>query len=437
MAVRFNAVAEAIRRTTNLPNYNSTYTMMAWYYVVNFTNTGFGNMDLMVLSAPSDASLPFDLIQITHSGAATPRQLILFTTNPQTAELGSQINGTTWYHLAMVRESATSLKLYLDGVLDITNTLNVGTSRVAPTHMDFGAWSLATSRTPDFRVKGIKVWAGTALTAEQIKIEMQTLRPHFYTNLNTFDPVFTGSGERTRDYSGNGYNLSEVGTLTDEDDPPVSYGAPPLIYPIAVGAAAQTISPTGIDSTASVGGPTLTGAATISPSGVASTVAIGSHTLSGAATISPGGIASTAQVGEPSLSGAATIGPSGVGSTATVGEPTLTGAATISPTGVASTSSVGSHTLTPGGVTISPSGISSTVTIGNPIVTDLGNLISPVGIPSTLTIGNPWITTEESPECIRDWNIDDVVLTRSQVIIQQMTLPRSTGTPSGDHDWTI
>lgn len=42
-----------------------------------------------------------------------------------------------------------------------------------------------------------------------------------------------------------------------------------------------------------------------------------------------------------------------------------------------------------------------------------------------------------SPDCIHDWNIEDVVLEASTIIIEQMTLTSSAQTPTGDNDWTI
>lgn len=48
------------------------------------------------------------------------------------------------------------------------------------------------------------------------------------------------------------------------------------------------------------------------------------------------------------------------------------------------------------------------------------------------------IVPEVSPDCIHDWNIEDVVLEASTIIIiEQMTLTSSVQTPTGDNDWTI
>lgn len=64
--------------------------------------------------------------------------------------------------------------------------------------------------------------------------------------------------------------------------------------------------------------------------------------------------------------------------------------------------------------------------------------------PTSYWSGEYWPKTGEdvepvpvSPDCIHDWNIEDVVLEASEIIIQQMTLTRSTSTPTGDNDWTI
>lgn len=167
------------------------------------------------------------------------------------------------------------------------------------------------------------------------------------------------------------------------------------------GAAAQTVSPTGITSAQALGSPTVTpGAVTVSPTGVGSAETVGSPTLTvvpPAQSVNPTGVASAEAVGAPTVTpGAVTLSPTGIASAGTVGPPTVTpGPVTVSPAGVASTGAVGTPTLTPGPVTVSPTGVAGAESVGAPTVSVAapGALtVSPTGIASGELIGTPTLT---------------------------------------------
>jgi hypothetical protein len=148
------------------------------------------------------------------------------------AVTGTDISTATWYHLAMVRESATALKLYLNGVLDATATQDI-TGRSAVTRMEIGAESSSDSNPFNGRIAAIKAWS-TALTLAEVVNEIPTILPRKFSNLYGWWPCFPGATERLRDYSGNGRSWTESGTLSDEDPPRISWGAPSqsyLLYP--------------------------------------------------------------------------------------------------------------------------------------------------------------------------------------------------------------
>lgn len=375
MSVLIDTVGEYLSRTTSLPDVNGVFTFMGWVYRINDLNA------LSVIAASTNAvATNVDGIITTADGVTLSAYTNAGVVN------GSVLNANEWHHVALVRESPTSLKLYLDGVLDATNTNNVGTGRTVTVFVIGGNATLPLGG----RYAGWKQWSA-ALTIDEVKQEIHTLRPQRYANLVSWFPMWPGSGERTRDYSGAGLNLTENGTISDADPPPVTYGAVSEPFVFSTAAGDQTISPSGIASTALIGSPTLTSAATISPSGIGSTTLIGEPTLSGAATISPSSISSTTVVGDPVVSGATIISPPGVESTSSVGEPTLTSAATISPGGIDSTVVIGSHSLT-NVATISPSGVSSTAVVGSHVLSAGNVTISPTGIPSTILIGNPIVS---------------------------------------------
>lgn len=72
------------------------------------------------------------------------------------------------------------------------------------------------------RIHAIKIW-NTALTEAEIAQEVYTVAPRKLDSLWGWNPTRPGSGERAKDYSGNGRNWTEGGTLTDDDPPPISW----------------------------------------------------------------------------------------------------------------------------------------------------------------------------------------------------------------------
>jgi len=229
MAVRFDAAADRLLRTTDLLDYNAAYTWMAWVYLVS---------DLNAVStfwcANNDTANNRDWVKTDIDG--TTLELIATIGGTGTAVPGTNLSVATWYHIAVVRESATSLKAYLNGVLDITNTRDV-TGRTAATRMEHGAFRSTNANPSDSRVDRIKAWSA-ALTLEEVQAERWLIRPQRTANLYGFWPTFPGATERMLDYSGNGRAWTEAGTLTDEDPAPVDWGAqsPRIILPAAVAA---------------------------------------------------------------------------------------------------------------------------------------------------------------------------------------------------------
>lgn len=219
MSVRFDAAADRLLRTTDLPDYNGVWAWCAWgqiavdlnansaFYSENDNTTG--NVDLLRTTTAGDVLE----IRVVVAGAAT-------TVGGGTLTVG------TWYHLALVRESAASLKLYIDGALSATNTRDV-TGRAAASRQEMGGFRSTNTFPLDGKVFATKVWAGgTALTLAEVQQEMRTVRPVRLTNLYGWWPLRPGSTERLKDYSGNGRDWTEAGTLADEDHPPISWGAP-------------------------------------------------------------------------------------------------------------------------------------------------------------------------------------------------------------------
>ena len=74
------------------------------------------------------------------------------------------------------------------------------------------------------RVAHAKVWAARLTQAEFMR-EKWSARPCRMANLSSWSPLLVNA----KDYSGNGHNWTENGTLTYEDGPPVGWGAAPYV----------------------------------------------------------------------------------------------------------------------------------------------------------------------------------------------------------------
>jgi hypothetical protein len=218
MSVRFDAAGEYLRRTTGLPNIQATYTLMGWYYI-SVDRDFYGTLAILNNASNENDNLTLD---------ADGTTVAIYAAN--TGVTGSTLSVGQWYHLAMVRESSSVVKLYLNGVLDLTNT--TATGYFGATENLYVGDLPGTGQGFNGRAAGFKMW-DTALTQAEVQAEVYTLRPQRFTNLLSWSPVFPGSGERTRDYSGNGYDWTETGTVTDEDGPPVGWGGrPQMLSPV-------------------------------------------------------------------------------------------------------------------------------------------------------------------------------------------------------------
>lgn len=144
------------------------------------------------------------------------------------------INQGSWYHIAIVRESTTLLRGYVNAASDVTNAENVATRTTPPTPDIFPYAGSAA-----YRAGHLKVWTA-ALTAAEVANEMQAIRPLRQTDLWAWYPQL--AGDRTLDWSGNGRTLTENGTISDAVDPGITFGGS-VLYPMQDGAPAGGSTP--------------------------------------------------------------------------------------------------------------------------------------------------------------------------------------------------
>lgn len=226
MAIRIDASGDYLRRTANLPS-TSAFTATCWFYYVA-TRSAFAYFLGVDDASSAYILLGFDNannLEIAYSSGATENN---FAAAPATS---------AWHFMAL-RANGTNVKGFHRTLAGTWQTVTSSvTPSFTPTGMYFGSDGF--DEWVNCRLAGIKVW-DAALTDAEIENEAETLMPQRFANLNLWTPGFPGSGERTRDYSGNGRNLTEGGTLTDEDAPPIAYGARSLWFPfVAAGGSTQ------------------------------------------------------------------------------------------------------------------------------------------------------------------------------------------------------
>lgn len=221
MAVRFDAAADRLLRTANLPSYDANYTMTAW---IRLTSLGAGGYASVFVLNTDSTSTDYDWYGINRSGSTYRLTSVINN---------SEINGSvsigvaTWAFLAIVR-SANNLRTIYRGnvtaaaVSDHTNTANVS-SRSAISRMELGAWTTGNTDPYNGLVANIKIWT-SALSLSEIIQAQQATRPYRFANLHGWWPCFAGAAERLRDYGANGYDWTAGGTLTDEAGPPRPWG---------------------------------------------------------------------------------------------------------------------------------------------------------------------------------------------------------------------
>jgi len=134
---------------------------------------------------------------------------------------GGSVAAATWLHLAMVRESNTVLKAYLNGALVATHTTDIS-GRSSVTRQEMGGQSASNNGPLDGRMAHAKMWDAALSVAEVIN-EMAVARPVRFANLWNWAPLWDSAF--VFDQSGAAHDWSTAGSLSTEDGPAVAYGA--------------------------------------------------------------------------------------------------------------------------------------------------------------------------------------------------------------------
>lgn len=137
---------------------------------------------------------------------------------------GSAIPIGSWFSLFMVRSGLT-VSTYVNNVLDITVGSINNSGLGAVTKNNVASWQGTTEYLNGYMESMIA--AQVAWTTTEIQAQGLRRYPVRADALVGWWPVFPGSGERERDYSGNGSNWSLIGTPGDiAVNAPIVWGAP-------------------------------------------------------------------------------------------------------------------------------------------------------------------------------------------------------------------
>jgi hypothetical protein len=215
MALKFNAASQAFR-TATAPNHNAAYTILCWGRLdadtnnfSHFLHIG-GNKDF------SDGNT--DFIGTASDGTTLRWACTGGATDSVGTGAAVAIGSYAWY--ALVRESATSLKVYrgtnsTDGALVATLTNDVS-ARAAASSVAFGSYN-------GFGIDGAiakpRIWT-RALTLAQLHAELASATVVDATNLWS-SPPFSGASVAAGliDDSGNSRDFSSTGTVVLTSDP--------------------------------------------------------------------------------------------------------------------------------------------------------------------------------------------------------------------------
>lgn len=166
MAYEFAASSSQYLTTSSAPTVSSTMTIACWANVTSTTTTqqfasiGFVGPLLYRYVIRIVATSNVQFLAVGEVGGVG---------TPGSATSAGTVTANTWIHGAGVAESYTSRKVYRNGVLDGTSTVDIGTF-VAPTYMSVGA-SLGQQGQPvallTGRIADVGIW-DVALTAAEI-----------------------------------------------------------------------------------------------------------------------------------------------------------------------------------------------------------------------------------------------------------------------------
>lgn len=207
-------------KTSGLINHNSAYTWMAWVDLA-FDSNSYGH----IWAALSDATDTYENADWIGTDAdGTGIRWGAYVGGSGNEAVNSSLTVGTPVHLALVRESSTSLIAYLNGSQIGSAVATNIAGRASTQREQLGM--LYNFYCPS-RLTAIKCWQA-ALTAEEIAAEMRSIRPVRFADLHSWHPAIASVlADALKDFSGNGRHWVATGSPSVQTQtPPVSWGSP-------------------------------------------------------------------------------------------------------------------------------------------------------------------------------------------------------------------
>src|SRR4030095_10238267 len=209
MGVRIDASADYLGRATGLPS-KDAFTMAAWVFfhsyrpdsvVLTIFESGVGGYFIFTDSTTGDQPNVYD--------GTTPTALDIASLN-------------TWYFMYL-RSNGTNTS---GGMRSVTasafTTASGGTSAFTPNQMRFGNDDAGFYS--NITIAGMKIWDAHLSDAE-LEQEYMNFLPHRFADLHLWAPAIDSVlADASDDWSGNARDLTQGGTLTLGESPPVSWG---------------------------------------------------------------------------------------------------------------------------------------------------------------------------------------------------------------------
>ena len=221
MAIRFDAASDRLLATANLLSNEGPY---SWGGDIYWVSASGSDEALFVLNNDvTETTDSRDHIYIKNSDS-TLRVFIGNGSGGYGFGTGSTLSTGTWYNIFVVRASATDIRVYLNGTLDITVT-NDMSGRSSFTRQEIGGFTSTDLARFNGRVQNILSLDGIELSAAEVMSQSKRFYPiRLGTSTNRWTPAVQTGTDRSADWIGK-YSWTVSGTLTDEEGQPKAWGS--------------------------------------------------------------------------------------------------------------------------------------------------------------------------------------------------------------------